>query len=282
MKRALLTCLFGFIFFGLANAAPVALVTDLTGTATLGEGQMARKLEILDQLDVGAVVALESGVSLNAVYLQGGHEYRYQGPAQVYFREDQPITLRGDEPVKEALLASDDHSLMSSVGVAQAAMVMRSAGAAGEKVELITPVNTRVLAARPDFRWRAVDNIDRYKISVEDSNEQVVWTASVAGDHARLPDDVHLVPGARYTWSVVADGGHQDDATAWANFRVSGNDTRAEVQARRPDDNAAFSERLLFAIWLQDQGLREEAQPYWEALSKERPDSRSLQALAGS
>lgn len=54
---------------------------------------------------------------------------------------------------------------------------------------------------------------------------------------------------------------------------------RARAEAARPAANAPVSERVAFAVWLEQQQLHDEARAYWQALAAERPDSEKLKSL---
>jgi hypothetical protein len=64
--------------------------------------------------------------------------------------------------------------------------------------------------------------------------------------------------------------GHGDFTTATAELRQ-------QVSQRRPGKNASFSERVMFATWLESQQLDDAARGVWTVLAKERPDVAALQ-----
>lgn len=48
-----------------------------------------------------------------------------------------------------------------------------------------------------------------------------------------------------------------------------------------PAQGAPLSERVAYAVWLEQSGQKQEALRHWKALSAERPDAAGLRALAG-
>jgi len=52
-------------------------------------------------------------------------------------------------------------------------------------------------------------------------------------------------------------------------------------KATPPAPGAPLSERVAYAVWLEQSGQKQEALRYWKALSTERPDAAGLRALAG-
>ena len=51
-------------------------------------------------------------------------------------------------------------------------------------------------------------------------------------------------------------------------------------KATPPGKGAPLSERVAYAVWLEQSGQKQEAMRHWTALSAERPDAERLQALA--
>jgi hypothetical protein len=52
-------------------------------------------------------------------------------------------------------------------------------------------------------------------------------------------------------------------------------------KATPPAPGAPLSERVAYAVWLEQSGQKQEALRHWKALSAERPDAAGLRALAG-
>ena len=52
-------------------------------------------------------------------------------------------------------------------------------------------------------------------------------------------------------------------------------------RATPPAQGAPLSERVAYAVWLEQSGQKQEALRHWKALSAERPDAAGLRALAG-
>jgi hypothetical protein len=52
-------------------------------------------------------------------------------------------------------------------------------------------------------------------------------------------------------------------------------------KATPPARGAPLSERVAYAVWLEQSGQKQEALRHWRALSAERPDAAGLRALAG-
>jgi hypothetical protein len=63
-------------------------------------------------------------------------------------------------------------------------------------------------------------------------------------------------------------------------FRTLPLDTIQQVGARKPSERADFTDRVMYALMLQDLGAVQEAQELWSKLSKERADLPELAGLA--
>ena len=83
-------------------AQSVAMVTDLTGKATLQGAHGKVNLTMLTELAGDARVQLDGGARLTAIYLGTGDEYVFSGPAQIQFRAAAPQVLSGAAPQKRA------------------------------------------------------------------------------------------------------------------------------------------------------------------------------------
>jgi hypothetical protein len=54
-----------------------------------------------------------------------------------------------------------------------------------------------------------------------------------------------------------------------------------QAESLRPASTALLSERVVFAAWLEQMELRDEARKYWKNAAAERPDDRRLKNMAG-
>src|SRR4051812_3437825 len=85
---------------GAASGAAAAIVTDLQGSALITDGSRSRNATILSDLETGARVQLDAGSTLVALYLEGGSEYVFRGPASIVFALAQPEVVSGAKPEK--------------------------------------------------------------------------------------------------------------------------------------------------------------------------------------
>lgn len=275
-----LVALAAAVFISVAWAAsPVAMVTDLEGSVT--HASTGKAVELLGELSNGDTLSIPEGAALRLVYLASGYEYRVTGPDELHIEDDGVTSSSGSAVEGKALLADASSKAIAPVGeLQQAALVMRSAGEA-QKVRLRGPLGGRVLVAPPTLEWEALEDVEDYRLRITDYRGRSLLEERVQGTDFTLPDNLRLVPGATYTWSVEArlpDGGRE---SGFAEFAISDSQLRQEAINLRPEADAPFSERLVYTLWLESNELFQEADRYWEQLAEERPDSPRLQMLAG-
>ena len=97
---------------------------------------------------------------------------------------------------------------------------------------------------------------------------------AVNGGTYKLP--ARLRPESEYAWTAVAAG----NEVGAGKFRTLSSDALARLEKRRPSERAEFSDRLMYALLLQEMGATQEAREAWAKLSQERSDLPELSALA--
>ena len=265
-----------------ASAQPVAIVTDTKGGAVVESDPRKPGLAITMAIDPASRVQLGADGRLVVLYLKSGDEFIMTGPALVEFNVDGPRALKGSAPVKRtsALARAGGEVRIKPAGVAQAAMVMRSIRPAA-RIRVLTLTGTKTLEESPVFRWESVQPGISYQFALSDDTGRVLFETATSATEVRLPASILLRETTRYSWSVSAQ---LDDGRRYASnsdFSIVMPGVRAQVEAARPAANAAFSERVAYALWLDQLELADEARKYWMALAVERPEDPGLQARIG-
>lgn len=254
---------------------PVAIVTDVTGPAQRGEAAV----EILSELESGDIVHVADGTRLHMVYYYDGREFVYSGPARFEVGNSNPITLSGMEPNSQSVLP-DGEGAVSTVGLAQAAVVMRAAPN-GSVLTLREPVETLLLSPPEKFVWDELEAGVGYAFELTDSEGRSLLESIVTGGSVALPDQIQLQPGQDYTWSVETRLPDGRKFSSYAGFTVADEAFVEEVERSRPQDNAPLSELIVFALWLEANDLQVEASRYWRRASDLRPQDAGLKQKAG-
>jgi hypothetical protein len=257
-----------------ASAQSVAMATDVAGTVTSG----GKSVSILSEIAADARVELAAGARLVAVYLQGGDEYAFSGPAQVQFRSPEPQVLSGAKPQKRASPLGKGVAV-KPVNVTQAAFVMRS-GRNTARIKLLSLSGTRTLDAAPEFRWQEIEPGTQYRFELTDETGKSLHETTAQGGSLNLPASVQLREGGHYMWELSARLADGRRYVSTGDFSVATADVRARAESMRPSSGAPVSQRVAYAAWLEDMELRDEARKYWKALAAERPDDSKLKSLA--
>lgn len=271
----------------LAGASPtiaadaVAMVTDLQGKVTLRDDVRKPELAILSEIKSNTHVQLHGNAHLVLVYLQSGQEFEVKGPAVIAFGSEQPEGVSGNKPVRRgvALAKSGKGIRINPVVVTQAAIVMRSVNP-GMKIKLLGP-SGKTLEARPTFEWQVPQTDLNYQFELLDDGGTPLLSTSTLDSKQLLPDSVSLQEGMTYTWVVstkLPDGKQSSNA---ADFSIASETLRDEVRALQPETNAPLSERVVYATWLEQTGLRDEARKFWKLIAAERQHDQRLKVLAG-
>jgi hypothetical protein len=250
------------------SAAPVALVTELSGKAeTQVEGKTVT-VSLLSEFHPGARVKLYQGAKMIVLFYRTAGQSAITGPSLIRVGETAVEALSGNEPTNMQALAGKNGKplLIRPAGVTQGAVVIRGLN---KPIPAISLAGGTTLEARPTFRWREVEPGLDYQFTLKDQGDAVLLTRTGRGTALQLPPELVLSEGQRYRWSLFA---RAPDSTAYGSsyrFTVADAATRADVENFRPAQTANASERVAFAVWLEQAGLNDEAVHYWQQLVAE-------------
>lgn len=140
--------------------------------------------------------------------------------------------------------------------------------------------NSRVLAARPTFRWPAVKEATGYEISLFKLAEaKPEWTATTAKNSYTPPPKQALSEGQYYLWRVVATLKTGKKETVVDNFSVALLDKKKREQLKvvEPFKTSADPEDwLMAAATYQAFRVADEAFPLYERVAAKRPGQVGL------
>lgn len=284
--RKLQISLLGFLFAGFMSifstliyaAEPVAMITDLKGEANL----VGKKspLALLTYLSPGDEIELGEGAQMVVTYFDESSELSFKGPARIAIQQNVAKALKG----KPAKLAKLDKDTAASAGkfvrsgrLTFAAVEMR---AFVIKPTLLSPVNTKVSSVAPLFKWKSVNEAEGYLLVVSDEDGGTILEAHTTTNSWQWPMDKALKPGVKYQWSVQETLKSGEKVSATSSFTLADADMLARVASKRPGADAAFSEKITYAIFLESEGFREDAKVLWRELSALRPEDPNLKFRA--
>lgn len=262
-------------------AEPVAMVTDIEGgNSVTGMGE-STELTLLAELEPGGSVELAGGARLVIVYYESGNEFIFEGPASIKIGPAAPEVLSGNSPEEHHILlaGADGEIIIHPAGMVQASIVMR--GAQDEvDIKLENLVDTKILDARPLFRWQPLPGASTYHFEIINDSGDSLAETDVTATELPLPEAVTLEVGITYTWEVATRTPDGILHSSWGDFYLATDAERALVEQMRPPRDAPFSSRVMFAVVLQQLELRDEAVNHWKTLLVERSDDPKLQQMA--
>ncbi len=261
------------------GAEPAAMVTDLQGAVVKsGSGRLA----ILAELGVGAQLELEPGTRVTVAHFASARQFDIDGPGTVRLTAIGVESVDGGRITARAPLAAAYRDVrLRPARIAQASISMRG-GAEDVPLQLMSPVGTWILENEPVFRWRAIPGVAAYRFQLTDNIGRILYETGTSAASTALPEPIVLRPGQTYAWQVEALLPDGRTADGWTEFGIAGNDRRTRVEAARPLAGASFGDRVLFALLLEDTGLRQAAGALWDELALERPDEPRLRVLGGA
>ena len=256
-------------------AEAVAFITNLKGDVAVDGNP--RPL-LLAELAKGQRIALAPEASASVMFIASGKEYLLKGPAEYQVRDTE---VAGSTPMPPQVRGTDwrtSNKVLVQVAQTSAASVrMRSLGKPRDESRpaLLFPTEGKVATLQPTFRWRAPDARVQGELSVlEVGQEKPAHLGKAAGGSYRIP--AKLKPDTEYAWTYAVAGNELGSG----RFRTLSSESLQQVERRRPDARAQFSDRVLFALLLQELGAVQEAREAWARLAEERADLPELAALA--
>jgi len=261
----------------LAQAADgIAFITNLKGEVTV-DG--APRPMLMSELAKGQKIAVGKDSQLAVMYIQSGKEYVLKVPGDYTVGEREIASVSGVPPAaRETAWRASNQVLVKVAQTSSASIRMRSfaPAKADTKPRLEFPAHGAVMQLQPTFRWTTPDakapaEVALYLAGKED---KPLSKAKVSGTSHRFP--AKLQPDTEYAWTVTVSGRE----IGAARFRTLPAGTIQDAEKRRPPEKAEFSDRLMYALLLQEIGAAQEAQEAWAKLAQERTDLPELASLA--
>lgn len=262
--------LFSWLSAGAVLAEPVAMVTDISGIVSVAGTQ--KKIDLLAYLEPGTTLQVEAGAHLSVTFFSRAVEYRFTGPARLRVETDRIGGVEGKGETRVVSLTQTSSAKKFTAaqreGVAQAAYEMR---AARPGLRLNDPVDSRLTGSDLVFSWEGPRPAQGFQLTLFDSRKKVLHRTSLT-DSFWTPAEGLLKAGKAYEWEISALTENGEMLTARGGFSVADSTTAKAMRSQRPQVGAAFSERVLYAVFLEENGFKYEARRVWQALAQERPD----------
>ncbi|HXN15726.1 MAG TPA: hypothetical protein VN878_05065 [Usitatibacter sp.] len=270
MTRGALGCALIALALQAQAADPVAFVADLRGSATIeGDGRLA----FLAELAPGVRLLLGSDATVAVTFASTGTEFTLHGPGGFLVAGHEVKAEKGANPTRRTVMSLSDARIVTRVSqTATASLRMRRVQPA-QRPGLEYPVDTRVATLQPVLRWRGEPAMEGFTVSLADASGKEIWKASAMPGSVR--PSIKLAPASRYSWTVMSAKGPVGEA----RFETLPAELLARAEKSRISAKS-FSDRVLYAIVLQDVGAAQDAREVWTALARERPDLAELAVLA--
>ena len=251
----------------------IAFITNIKGEISVdGNARPA----LLSELGRGQKIVVGRNSEASVMYIQSGKEYVLPGPADYTVKDNEVQGSVAMPPRTRETAWRASNKVLAQVAQTSAASVrMRSIGK--PKVEepvLLFPTQGSVATLQPTLRWRG-DAAKADVMIMAVGQDKPVHLAKAAGGSYRVPAKL-LAADTEYAWTVTVAG----NELGTGRFRTLPAAALAQVEQRRPSEKAQFSDRLLFALMLQEMGAVQEARESWQRLSQERSDLPELAAFA--
>lgn len=252
-----------------ALADGIAFLTNLKGEVALD----GAKPQVLGEIARGQKLTLGRDANASVMYIASGKEFVLRGPGEYLVKDGEVTASSGAAPTARSTEWRATSKVLGQVAQTQAASVrMRSIAPGKARANLLFPTQGNVATLQPTFRW-AGDGQSEVTLSVV-GDEKPVHTGRTHGNSYRIPGK--LKPDTEYVW-VLSSGGTELGA---GKFRTLPLEAIQRAEKRKPSDRAEFSDRLMYALLLQEFGAVQEAQELWSKLSQERTDLPELAGLA--
>ena len=259
----------------------IAMITDLTGKAVITSNAEQKPGEILMSMSSGDEIHIDSDSKLTLVYFESAKEYSFPENSVIHISAEEPLNKSSSKIAVRDLEISNTTGLMPvSDDYRQAALVLRGGFKNTPRIKLIHPVRGKVLDTQPTFEWLPIDKDIPHRFIISDSSERTLLDTTVLGSSFKLPLSHKIEKGEIYSWQLEAQDSNSKIYSTPAKFSLIGDKDREMIEKMRPKGDFSFSERVIFALMLEQLGVYSEANMYWKELSVERPNNQILQMRA--
>jgi hypothetical protein len=254
------------------------MVTDLSGDVWLQNGPKQKRLSVLSYIEEGRSLRLDAKSSISITTFNPAAEYSITGPAKLEMTAGEVRVLEGGKLVKKSLdeqkaVAGRQFSAVQRDRLAMAAFRMRGASSENIGLSQLSPANVELLNVHPVFTWFAPQEAKKFIVTLFDETERkAVKEVTLNEPLWRLPSELSLKFQHQYSWEVRSMLASGQEIVSAGEFSIIDEARAKRIMQSKPKADAQFSERVLFAVLLEGEGLKTDATDEWKILAAERPN----------
>jgi hypothetical protein len=201
------------------SAQPVAIVTEVDGSARVLARGRALRLDVADPIERGAIVVLDPGARIVLAYPKSGAIFELQGPGRFLAHVDAV-----ESKTRSSLVARRDMaSVLRALRIRPEGTTLQGSAAmrGASTLELQAEGPTGMRLARDAMRlcWRPMGAQWLYRVRLIDDDGIVLFEAQTHDADFELPATLQLQASAQYLWHVLATGPNGRSAEAAGQFR---------------------------------------------------------------
>ncbi|HYA66146.1 MAG TPA: hypothetical protein VEE84_05630 [Burkholderiaceae bacterium] len=275
----------------MASNAPLAVVTDIKGDAALVHAGRRRGVLVLDLLERSDELLVSAKAQVELAFFSGAPRvFVLSGPGRFAVRADAVVSRDAAARIAVRDLAEAWRTVQIRPGMlGRASVALR--GSSVRRLQAQAPIGVQLEEALDALRWNPPYGPDsqnwQYSVRLIDADGALVFSVSTRATEVALPTNLPWQREQPYLWTVkaVADDGRRAESAT--EFRLVDRFTQERIQqlaqiaqearALQPQADGT-AEQVLFAIALDQAGLRSEADRRWRALASVRPAFASFAA----
>lgn len=262
-----------------AESGPVAMVTYLKGDVRIANSSQA-SVGMLSYLSAGEELILGGGAQVVITYFSESSEYSFKGPDHISIKGNFPSSPKGSAQGKKLNpdVAGAATNFVKSGKLAYATVEMR--GLTMLKPVLVSPSNTKIATRTPILQWGVINDAESYELAITDAAGAVIQQLTTTGNTWQPANGELFQYGADYVWKITAHLKSGKELSGTTKFSVADTKTISLLESSRPAADAAVSDKVVYAMFLEESGFREEAKQTWKKLSDEFPADENLKKRA--
>lgn len=162
--------------------------------------------------------------------------------------------------------------------VASAQVSERGTTGNDEKIRIVIPANSVILANQPTLRWNPLKTAESYRVEIADETfHQIAKSEDLPATSRSWTPPTRLSRGSIYTWTIraVNKAGEPSPVTSQAKFKVLGEDKVRQLNRLKIGSQSHLALGLFYAR----EGMITEAQREFGILARQNPDSAIAKRL---